>query len=318
MNNLKIKDIEKQYGTTHKIVLYCNSIEERETKSKETKKYLLFHLTDGEKEIDAKRWNYSMEDFENAQYPVKIPGVLILKLDVQEYNGQPCYIIQGYTSGDKYPATMFAKKAPIDAEETYQKILADAREYREPLASVITTLYEENHEKFVKWGAAKRVHHNVSGGLLYHIGRMHDMAKKIGDLYECDKELLMAGVDIHDIGKLRELETDDLGVSDYTVEGNLKGHIVLGYQMLADCIREHEFENTTELIKLEHMILSHHGKMEWGSPVIPAFLEANLLHYLDLIDSQGEQIERITREAQPGISRPPYCGAMKNNILFKG
>ena len=100
-NMLKIKEIETQYGTTQKIVLYCNKIEEKETKSKDSKKYLLFHLTDGETDIDAKRWNYSMEDFKNASVPVEIPGVVIMKLEVQEYNGQPSFIVQGFTTSDR-------------------------------------------------------------------------------------------------------------------------------------------------------------------------------------------------------------------------
>lgn len=316
-NMLKIKEIETQYGTTQRIVLYCNKIEEKETKSKDSKKYLLFHLTDGETDIDAKRWNYSMEDFKNASVPVKIPGVVIMKLEVQEYNGQPSFIVQGFTTSDRYPAALFAKKAPIDAEQTFQTILSDARQYREPYASLVCCLYEENHEKLLQWGAAKHIHHNMAGGLLYHVSRMHAMAKKIASLYDCDSDLLMAGVDLHDIGKLNELLTDDLGTSDFTIEGSLKGHVVIGVQMLNECVREHEFDRTVDILKLEHMILSHHGKPEWGSPVSPAFLEAAILHHLDMIDSQGEQFERAMKDAQPGVSRP-FCGTLKNNILFKG
>lgn len=313
-NMLKIKDIETKYGETNNIVLYCRDVEQQETKTK--KQYLIFHLTDGEKDIDAKRWDYTLDELKNAAHPCEIPGVMVIKLETKEYNGQPTYIVQGFRGDNRYPVSMFAKKAPIDPEEVFQKIVSEAKNYREPYASIVTTLYMDNHDKLVKWGAAKYVHHNMYGGLLYHTIRMHEMAKQTADLYHVDKDLLLAGVDLHDIGKLNELLTNDLGVSEFTVQGSLMGHIVLGTKMIEEQVNKLGFEHTPDVLKLEHMILSHHGKLEWGSPVLPMFLEANILHLLDMIDSQGEQIERATEAAQPGVTRP-YGGSMKNNFLYK-
>lgn len=311
----KIKEIENQYGMEHCLTLYCRNVEEQLTKDK--KKYLIFHLTDGETDIDAKKWDYSMEDFQNAKYPCKIPGVICVKLECKEYKGQSTFCIIHYRGDDKTPAALFAKKAPIDAEEKYQKILESARTYREPFASIVTNLYEKNHNKLVHWGAAKFIHHNVAGGLLWHISRMHELAEELSKLYKVDRDLLLAGVDLHDIGKLVELETSELGVSEFTVEGSLLGHVMLGAKLVEDTVSELMFERTTDVLKLVHIILSHHGKQEWGAPVTPAFLEAQLLHFLDMMDSQGEQIERMTAEAPDGVSRP-YAGSMKSNILFKG
>ena len=90
MHNIrKIKDLDPKCGKIQTLVLYCTKIEEKTTKSNTPSNYLVFYLTDGETDIDAKRWNYSLEDFNNARVPVKIPGVVILKLEIQEYNGQP-------------------------------------------------------------------------------------------------------------------------------------------------------------------------------------------------------------------------------------
>ena len=118
MHNIrKIKDLDPKCGKIQTLVLYCTKIEEKTTKSNTPSNYLVFYLTDGETDIDAKRWNYSLEDFNNARVPVKIPGVVILKLEIQEYNGQPSYIIHGFTSSDQYPVSLFAKTAPIDTAQ---------------------------------------------------------------------------------------------------------------------------------------------------------------------------------------------------------
>lgn len=316
MHNIrKIKDLDPKCGKIQTLVLYCTKIEEKTTKSNTPSNYLVFYLTDGETDIDAKRWNYSLEDFNNARVPVKIPGVVILKLEIQEYNGQPSYIIHGFTSSDQYPVSLFAKTAPIDTAQIFDNILNDIKQYREPYASLVGEIFEDHHDKLLLWGGAKRNHHNMAGGLLYHICRMHEMATYVSSLYDCDADLLMAGVDLHDIGKLHELFTDDLGSSDLTDEGYLKGHIVLGIEIINSYVQKLALDPTVDILKLEHMILSHHGKLEWGSPVQPAFLEAVILHHLDVIDSQGETFERAKKDAQPDVSRP-FTGSMKGNILF--
>ena len=95
----------------------------------------------------------------------------------------------------------------------------------------------------------------------------------------------------------------------------MKGHIVRGIEIINSYVQKLALDPTVDILKLEHMILSHHGKLEWGSPVQPAFLEAVILHHLDMIDSQGETFERAKKDAQPGVSRP-FTGSMKGNILF--
>jgi 3'-5' exoribonuclease len=121
----------------------------------------------------------------------------------------------------------------------------------------------------------------------------------LADQYEARRDLLIAGALLHDIGKLRELSYDT--TTDYTVEGNLVGHIVIGVGMLRDAAAEFP-EIAPELItELEHLILSHHGALELGSPVLPMTVEAYLLAAVDDLDAKLHQIRRhIEEDDSPG------------------
>ena len=125
----------------------------------------------------------------------------------------------------------------------------------------------------------------------------------LADQYSARRDLLIAGALLHDIGKLRELSYET--TTDYTVEGNLVGHIVIGVGMLRDAARELSRKCRQRLvIEIEHLILSHHGALELGSPVIPMTVEAFLLAAVDDLDAKLHQIRRASAEDDsPGRSR---------------
>ena len=156
---------------------------------------------------------------------------------------------------------------------------------------------EQVAEKFERWPAAKARHHAVVGGLLQHVLELLRMAAVVADLYpEIDRDLLVAGCITHDIGKTAEL---GIGASfQYTAEGAMVGHIVLGDEMVARACRSVDCSPETTL-RLRHMVLSHHGEKEWGSPVVPSTVEAMALHHLDQVSSQVRQaIDAVTRGAK--------------------
>jgi 3'-5' exoribonuclease len=140
--------------------------------------------------------------------------------------------------------------------------------------------------------AAKTVHHAYLSGLIEHVLSMCALAKLIGPHYkDIDLDLLLAGAILHDIGKIDEL-TFDRGFG-YSTDGQLIGHIVLGVRMIGDKIRElPDFPPRLRTL-LEHMILSHHGELAFGSPKVPLFAEAMLLHHLDNLDSKMECIRSM-------------------------
>lgn len=161
-----------------------------------------------------------------------------------------------------------------------------------------------------------RLHHAYQGGLLEHIFNTVKIAKSICEVYdEIDKELFITGILIHDIGKIRELSGGY--IFDYTDEGNFIGHVVLGRDMLIEEAREIEGFPELLRLKLEHIILSHHGKYEWQSPKEPAFPEAQLVYQIDEIDTRLYQMKS---SIESDVSKGKWT--TKSNyfkrVLYKG
>lgn len=139
--------------------------------------------------------------------------------------------------------------------------------------------------KYSKAAAASSLHHNFGGGLIEHVLNMIKIAVSVVERHpELDKELLIAGCILHDIGKVNELKATT--TIEYTIEGHLLGHITIGQKMINDWIDK--LENFPVILKQKilHMVLSHHGKKEWGSPVEPLLPEAIVLHHIDNLDSK--------------------------------
>ena len=153
------------------------------------------------------------------------------------------------------------------------------------LRQLLEIIFEENEKRILSYPAAKFIHHNFRGGLLEHTLSMANDAiyysKKYPDL---NRDLLITGTLLHDIGKVKEL-TGEVATT-YTDEGSLVGHIILGRDMVRDATKEIEDFPAETLLLLEHMILSHQGKYEFASPRKPMIKEALILFYLDDMDSK--------------------------------
>ncbi|MFC1655036.1 3'-5' exoribonuclease YhaM family protein, partial [Myxococcota bacterium] len=141
-------------------------------------------------------------------------------------------------------------------------------------------------------------HHAYLGGLLEHTLAVCELADRVAKLYpHVDRDILLAGAFFHDVGKIRELGSDRS--FDYTDEGRLLGHIVMGAMMVTDLAEAHPELPEETALKLTHMILSHHGSYEFGSPKRPKFTEALILNYLDELDSKVQTFLEIA-EHDPG------------------
>lgn len=152
-------------------------------------------------------------------------------------------------------------------------------------------------ERFTKAAAGKRWHHAYQGGLVQHCYEMTRVAEVMCELFpNIDRDLLLAGILIHDVGKLEELR-HDLFV-DYTTAGKLVGHLQLGCIMVDQKIQQ--IEGFPESLKLQlfHLILSHHGEHQFGSPVVPKTVEAVVLYLIDNLDAQADAYTRVVDEAK--------------------
>jgi 3'-5' exoribonuclease len=175
---------------------------------------------------------------------------------------------------------------------------------------------------FCRVPAGVKNHHAYVGGLLEHVVHMLEVADRILPLYpELDRDLLLLGVFLHDIGKTRELAYDR--AFSYTDEGQLVGHITIGVELLNEKVQAVP-DLTGEpfpkelLLRLKHMILSHHGTYEYGSPRLPMTPEAIALHHLDNLDAKVHSFARDIRDDRNQASAwTPYNQAL-NRRLFKG
>ena len=152
------------------------------------------------------------------------------------------------------------------------------------LRRLVAAIYKSNKKKLMVHPASVRMHHNFRSGFLEHILTMAQISIKTSPLYDVDRDLVLAGVFLHDIGKLKEINSEY--EADYTNDGNLIGHIVIGRDMVRDAIKKIRYFPEDLGLKMEHIILSHQGRYEWQSPKIPSFPEAMLVHLIDLLDAK--------------------------------
>ena len=224
------------------------------------------------------------------------------------------------SASDNYNTASLVPAAPIDAEAELQEVYALVAQIGDSeYQSVCRTMLERHIDEFRSIPAAKSVHHGFTSGLLMHTANMMKLADFLVGLYPdaLDRDLLLSGTLLHDFAKAREFAFSELGmVTDYTVNGNLLGHLVMGAQEICDVCRELNVSEKKSVL-LQHMILSHHGKPEFGAAVIPQCAEAELLYYIDCIDSRME-IYAETLATLPEGSFSPRIFALEKRIFNHG
>lgn len=258
--------------------------------------YINVVFTDGEAEMSANCW-LTAADF---PYEGKVVD-LTLVMKNGYINIKSAYPVLGADPSS------YIRHAPIDTASGMQmiyQIIADITDC--DLRTVTEYLIKQNEKNFRMWSAAKSVHHNYLRGLLYHICRIVANIKCISEVYGLNKDLLMSAAILHDIGKLRELKMDSLGNAEYTKEGNLYGHLYLGAVMVQEACETTMVSKSSNSIQLLiHMILSHHGKLEYGAVKSPETREAYVLHLLDDMDSKLWVYEDIMKNTEPGTFSQP-------------
>ena len=261
-------------------------------------KYLDMTLCDITGEVNAKMWDGLTPPPDVAQV-MRIRGMML------EYNGRPQLRVdkmRATTEADDFDMDALAPCAPLPPGEMLDFILnrVDAFADHEMKALVLRRL-EDCGEKLTYYPAASKLHHAERSGLLHHTSTMLRAAAAISEIYPAlDADLLAAGVILHDLCKISEMEADEIGmVSDYTAQGMLIGHLVQGVAELDRCGRELNVRPEL-LMMLEHMVLSHHDLPEYGSPKPPMFPEAEVLHVLDLLDARMFEMNRALQNALPG------------------
>ncbi len=265
------------------------------------KKYMDFVLGDKTGEINAKLWDADEEKQElfKAQMLVKVKALVnswqnVLQLKIEK--------IRQVEARDDVNIEDFVPCAPYEPEFMYNEILKYINNMANPqIKALVLKLFESYKDKLMYYPAAKKNHHSIRTGLLYHVMTMLSLGKKICEIYTfLNSDLLYAGIILHDLAKMEEMDSSDLGiVNDYTVEGTLLGHITQGIKNVDMVARE--LNTDKEIVMLvQHMILSHHYEPEYGSPVKPMIPEAEILHHIDIIDARMFDMKKVTEDIEPG------------------
>ncbi|MGM9873841.1 MAG: 3'-5' exoribonuclease YhaM family protein [Bacilli bacterium] len=278
--------------------------------------YLNMELRDASGAINAKKWDVSKEDesiFIDGKV-VEIYGEIIL------YKSSLQMKILDAMEVDENEIDMssFAKASPYSLEILKNKLLHHFNSIVDPDIKLLTkNMLERFGQKVYSYPAAITIHHDYERGLLTHITSMCDLAEFIVNNYpysEINKDLLIAGVIIHDLGKIEEYEGPV--VFKKTLEGKLIGHISIVTDVLKEECSKINFQNDEIPVLLEHMILSHHGQLEFGSPVLPLTKEAMLLSLIDNLDSRIVALDKVMENVKPGeFSQKVF--ALENRSFYK-
>jgi 3'-5' exoribonuclease len=284
------------------------------------KPYLMLTLMDRTGEIGARLW-------ENADAFLAIcePGSLVqVTGQGQAYRGTLQLKIDNVLPVDKKEADMelFLHAAKTDIDEMAREITAMAHNVQDSFYRKLLLTFFRDSSFFVAFQhapAAKAMHHAYLGGLLEHTLAVAKLAGLIADCYPAlDRDLLMTGALLHDIGKTRELAFDAFPF-EYTVRGRLVGHLVIGIEMIQEKTKTIPGFPEEMATRLQHLILSHHGRYEFGSPALPMISEAFVLNFLDDLDAKLNFMNRLEEQAPgPGYQWTDFQRTLERFLYVKG
>ncbi len=288
---MNIKDLTKEVNNVELIAIADKATQGTASNGST---YLSITLKDRTGTIEARLWDARPKDIESL-----IKGNCYkVSINIIEYRKVLQAKINSYNIVDNASINLddFIEVAPLSADAMYDEIITTVKkmktnEYRE----IMILILAKYGEQFKIWPAAIRNHHEIKSGLIWHSLTMLQMAKNVVNVYHdrlIDAELLYCGVILHDLGKVIEITSG--ATNNFSFEGKLLGHISIMANELNHLAQSNNL-NSEKIVLLEHMILSSHGRLEYGSPVEPRLLEAEILSFLDNLDAR---IYRIDKELE--------------------
>ena len=265
------------------------------------KPFLSASLADRSGAIDAKMWDYNGPISSSDE-----GGIVKLRGTVSEFRGSLQLIISRIRpaqDGDPCDLGRLVPVAPMDAEAAWEELMDYVRDISdEDYRAVCEAMLKKYGDRLRTIPGGKSMHHSFVNGLLMHTLYMLRTAGYLADLYDnvINRDLLMAGTLLHDFAKCDEFITSPLGlVTEYSVKGQLLGHLVMGAQETAAAARDLGIPEEKSVL-LQHMLLSHHGEPEFGAAVRPMCAEGELLSLIDLVDSRMEIYREALEETEVG------------------
>lgn len=281
------------------------------------KSYVDMVLADQKGDINGKIWNYTEEQFKDYKphILVKVRGNVVSWMNALQMKIER---IRLATDNDPVSITDFTPSAPKTSEEMFKTV----QEYinrikKDDIRDIVTYAVNLRKEKLLYYPAAQANHHSIRSGLLYHTTTMLASADALCKIYtDLNSDWLFAGVILHDLEKTEEMESSELGlVSDYTKKGLLLGHIVQGPLVIQEASKAVGASDETTIL-LQHMLISHHYEPEFGAVRRPMFPEAEMLHYLDMIDARMFDFKKaLSSVNEGGFSEKQWL--LDNRRLYK-
>ncbi|MFC1837893.1 3'-5' exoribonuclease YhaM family protein, partial [Thermodesulfobacteriota bacterium] len=284
------------------------------------KPYLILTLMDRNGELPGRLW-------ENAEalMPLCEPGKLLqITGQAQAYRGNLQLKIDAVHNIDKTGAdlSLFLQTSKKNIDDMAREIRSLAESVQDPYYRKLLLAFLDDRaftEKFTRAPAAKSMHHAYLGGLLEHTLAVAQLSETLISFYPAlDRDLLMAGALLHDIGKTAELGFGAYPF-DYTDKGRLMGHLVLGSVMIQEKASTISGFPDDLLTRLLHLVLSHHGRYEFGSPSLPMIREAFILNFLDDLDAKMNFLDRLEEmAAEPGYQWSDFQRTLERFLFING
>lgn len=312
-----VEELEKYVEKDINSIFRVKSKRIQETK--DGKKFLLLTLEDRTGAIRAVDWYNAEKNDEWLQIGmiVEVTGKVVyfderLQLNILNTENsikkvfESDYDIERFVSKAKNQEDMF--KELIDLINTVRD-----KDYKK-LLEVFFVEDKSFAEAYKSAPAGMRVHHSYIGGLLEHSLNVAKIVESTCKIYtQLDRDLLITGAILHDVGKVKEYVINQKGI-EVTTEGELLGHIIMGVEYINQRARGISYE---KLLKLKHLIVSHHGEFEWGAPVVPKTPEALVLHYIENMDSKINRVFQIIEKEDDGKEWSEYDTNLSRRFLLK-
>lgn len=290
---MNIIELKKAVTTAEEVVIVGKVNTINESTTRDGQPFISVNIEDATGTVTGRLWNTKEHGFEKGLV-YQVQGTM------SEYNGRLQLIVSGYEQIlDQAIVDSFFTSAPkskewiVERVHYYVELITDSEYQR-----IVQTLLKRYHNDFFEYPAATQNHHAYLQGLSFHTVTMCQLAEAILPRYEMfDESLVYAGILLHDLGKIVELS--DAKGPEYTTEGKLLGHLVLGAQWAKETAEELNVDADKSLL-LQHLIISHHGRREWGAAQVPQTAEAELLYFIDNLDSKMESIRVFLDETSVG------------------
>lgn len=291
-------------------------VEINRRQKKDGSAFLTMTLMDRTGRIDAKVW----DRVEQTQKTVQPGEIYTVSGTVREYHGRReihVQKIQRVSDNTALDSKDFSENATFDVDVRFDTLIAFVSErLKNPELIRLLEAFSLSHgDAFRRHYGAQKIHHARIGGLLEHTDSMVRLAAIVADHYKLDHDVMLMGALLHDLGKLGEFSTEP--TVQATPEGGLLGHIVISLEMFNDLCRRVPGIPEDIRLHLQHLIVSHHGEREFGSPEVPKTREAMALHAIDLLDSKLAIFLEASQRAVSDQGFSDYIPAISRRIMIQ-